>query len=113
MKSTSLIALVITVFCAFSSFSVQAASHSCTPISVMTYSNRVHVRCSNPVNNIRYFALSMSSSSKVDRFLKIATTALVSEKQMYIGYGSTDTSGASFGCRANDCRKATSYGIKK
>ncbi len=87
-------------------------SHTCKPVDVMSFSSRIHVRCSNPKGGINYFAVSTKNKTNADRFLKVATTALVSGKKVYVNYGSSNTSGASFGCLAKDCRKATYFGIK-
>lgn len=113
MKFANISALVIAASSAFASIPVMADEHQCIPINVLSFSNRVHVKCSNPVNSIAYFALPLTDAAVVDRFLKIANTALVSEKKMYVGYGANDTTGTAFGCLASDCRKLTYFGIIK
>lgn len=113
MKLAKLSTLILAATSAFGSIQVMADEHQCIPNSVLVFSNRVHVRCSNPINSISYFALPLTDATQVDRFLKLANSALLSEKKMYVGYTANDTSGTAFGCQAGDCRKLTYFGSIK
>jgi hypothetical protein len=44
--------------------------------------------------------------------MTIGTTALVSGRRFIADFLSGDTSGAGFGCNANDCRRAAAFGIE-
>jgi hypothetical protein len=94
------------------SLNANAAWFNCTPENVMSYSNRVHVKCQNSTAGISYFAMSTSNVTLADRFVRIATAGLVSGRTVIIEYTPSDTSGTSFGCAAGDCRKALSVGLR-
>ena len=81
----------------------------CTPVSVATFTNRVHVRCSAeaPPGGIYWFGVSTSNSASASRFLSIFTTAKVTGKNVAIWYDVSDTSGNAWGCGSSDCRTAT------
>ena len=82
------------------------AVFSCTPSTVATFTNRVHVSCSPAApNGIVYFAYcSTKDSATANRFLSTFTTAKVTGKALYIYYNPNDTSGTSCGCASNNCR---------
>jgi hypothetical protein len=113
MKLAFLSTLAIVAASAFASVPAMADEHQCLASQVLVFSNRVHVKCSNPVNSIAYFALPLTDATLVDRFLRIANAALLSEKKMWVGYTANDTSGTAFGCLAGDCRKLTYFGSIK
>src|SRR5215831_11996180 len=58
---------------------VAAIWTSCTPIEVMTFTQapRIHVRCAQAVNGIRFFAARTADASSAARVLTIITTAQV------------------------------------
>lgn len=91
------------------------ATHACTPTETMASTNRVHVRCSSSTNDggdvIWWFAVSTSDDHNANRFLSQVTTALVSGKNLVLHYVQGDTSGASWGCAASSCRRATAARI--
>jgi hypothetical protein len=83
-----------------------SAVYQCTPSTVATFTNRVHVLCTVPTpGGISYFAVcSTSNSGNASRFLSVFTTAKVTGKNLYIYYTPDDTSGTACGCAAGDCR---------
>ena len=82
------------------------AVFTCTPATVGTFTDRVHVRC-NPVatGGIAYFAYcSTTDPLTANRFLSIFTTAKVTGKTVEIYYTPSDTSGTKCGCSSDNCR---------
>ncbi len=101
-------------FCAlFSSTPARAAPTDtfCTPVQVVDWGVRVHVRCAAAVGGIIYFAVSTSDSQRAARVLSLASTALVAGRTLIINYDPADLSGASFGCQTNDCRVIRAIGF--
>lgn len=80
----------------------------CQPTEVAVYQGRLHVRCSQTVNDggnvIRFWAVSTANAQHANRFLTVAASALVSGRNLKVSYTPGDTSGTAFGCQANDCR---------
>lgn len=80
----------------------------CEPTDVTVYQGRVHVRCLEPEldggSEIWFWAVSTANPDHANRFLTLATTALVSGRSLIFGYTAGDTSGTGFGCQADDCR---------
>ncbi len=98
-----------------SSPSAPTAVYNCTPTGVAVFTNRVHVRCSQPVptTTISYFAYcSTTDSATASRFLSVFTTAKATLKAIDIYYTPTDLSGASCGCSNADCRVLTGAEVK-
>jgi hypothetical protein len=82
----------------------QADYVGCKVREVYAFSNRVHVNCSNTLpQNIQFFAVPTSSSGEAARFTTMASMAL--GDYLFIDYDFSDTSGPSFGCQLNDCRR--------
>jgi hypothetical protein len=79
----------------------------CHVSEVYSFSDRVHVRCSSPSNGISYFAVPTSNSAVAGRFSSMAS--LTVGGYLWIDYEFYDTSGTSFGCQLNDCRRALSW----
>lgn len=91
----------------------------CTPTEVAVYQNeapRVHVKCSTAQtdgnSSIWYWAIRITDAQWANRFISIATTALVSGRQLTIRYTPNDTNGAAWGCAAADCRTAVMIAIR-
>jgi hypothetical protein len=85
---------------------------SCTPVEVMSFSNRVHVRCSTTfATGILYVAIPTSNSAEAQRALTIAQSALVAGRPVVFWYESTAT-GASIGCGTSDCRVMNAIGAR-
>jgi len=93
-----------------------AAEFRCTLGDVVVFGNRVHCQCTTTTADgsakIRYFAVPTTDAKLADRLLTIGTTALVAGRRFIAGYNSGDTSGSSFGCNSNDCRKLTYFGME-
>jgi hypothetical protein len=89
---------------------------SCTPSAVAVRHERIAVLCYETVpdgnSTISWWAVSTSDAEWADRFLSVATTALVSGRILDFRYTVGDTSGVSFGCLANDCRTPTRIVIR-
>lgn len=98
------------------------ASFNCTPIEVASIYNpngtsaaRIHVRCSSTVYDggryIRFFAVPWSNADRADRFLTMASTAMVSGRSLRVTFVKGDTSGNSWGCSLTDCRQAMAVSL--
>jgi len=84
---------------------------TCNPVEVMTYTNRVHVKCSAAIGGIRFFAVSTADSQNASRILSVLSTALVAGRTLNILYDPADLSGVSFGCQTNNCRTIRAVGF--
>ena len=79
----------------------------CTPANVGTFANRVHVKCTATVGGgIQFFAVASTDTGYANRFMSLASSAIVSGRTLQIFYDPADTSGSTFGCGTGDCRKA-------
>ena len=85
---------------------------NCTPTRVASYTSRIHVRCASAVAGILYFAQSTANANDVARSLSLASTALVTGRDLNILYNPDDTSGTTIGCGATDCRLFTAIELK-
>ena len=84
---------------------------SCTPVQVMTYQGRVHVRCSAAVGGIVFFAVSTQDTAFAARVLSLLTTAQVAGRTITILFDPADLSGAAIGCQNSDCRLIRAVGF--
>ncbi len=85
----------------------------CVPVLTGTFANRIHVKCAAPVSGgIIWFAVDSKNVDFANRFLSMVNTALVAGKTLTVNYDPADTSGAAFGCAANDCRKAIGINMR-
>ncbi len=100
------------MFCSLFAFKAHSAVQYCTPTGVNVYSSRIHVKCANSINGIRYFAVSTKNSTQAERFLTITSAAFAAGRDVILRYNPLDTGGESFGCRSSNCRKATSVGLR-
>lgn len=80
------------------------ATAICTPVSVASFSSRVHVRCSVAVSGILYFAQSTADSGAAARTQALLMTAMAAGRDLRIYYEPTDLSGSAIGCQNADCR---------
>jgi len=80
---------------------------SCDIQAVGSFGNRVHVLCDQPYTgtSISYFATPASDPAMASRMASIALVSQVTGAFARIYFDLGDTSGASFGCQASDCRK--------
>lgn len=87
--------------------------YSCKPVDVSAYANRIHVRCSAAASGgIYFFAAATANTAHANRLLSVAMMAYLSNRKVVVEYDPSDTSGAAFGCEANDCRRMLSAGIE-
>lgn len=93
--------------------SAEQKTHSCKSVDVTTFPERVHVRCSTAASGgIIFFAVPTANNENAARILSTLLAGHVSGKTLVIGYDSTDTSGAAFGCATHDCRRLLSVGVR-
>ena len=76
----------------------------CTPTGVATFSSRIHIRCAQSFSGIVFFAYESSDSAGAARYMSMATSALISGRDVWIFYDPEDLSGAHIGCQTSDCR---------
>ena len=91
-----------------------------TPTHVGLFLDRVHIYCSttSPVGGapalssaIHWFAVpTTTDSATASRFMSLLQTAMITAKPIWVFVDPNDTSGASFGCAAGDCRRL--YGME-
>lgn len=84
---------------------------SCTPVEIMTYQVRVHVRCAAAVGGITYFAAATQDAPYTARVLSVITAAQVAGRTLTILYDPADLSGAAIGCLTSDCRLIRAVGF--
>jgi hypothetical protein len=84
---------------------VPGALHTCTPLEISVWDNRVHVQCVESVGSIRYFATATANPAQAARILSTLTAAHLGGRTLQIIYETDDTSGEDFGCLAADCRR--------
>lgn len=78
---------------------------TCNPVNVGVFlERRIHVRCSPGDGDISFFALGVASAGEANRMLSILSTAFATNKRLTVFYDPDDLTGASIGCRTNDCR---------
>jgi hypothetical protein len=85
--------------------------HSCQPDSVALWpKQRIHVRCSNPVGGIAYFAM-RARGKDFPLMFSLLTEALTQGWTVYVRYDPADLSGEKFGCQNADCRILKAAGV--
>jgi hypothetical protein len=93
------------------------AWYYCKPTQVMELdSSRVHVACSNAItvngNQVKFLAIGLSDKARVNRFISLASSALLSGKYFLaaipVGAGTNVT-----GCAASNCRTPYRFGVAK
>jgi hypothetical protein len=86
---------------------------ACDIATVGAFGNRVHIRCDQPypTTTIQYFAVPATKRDMANHVEAIALTAQVTGATVYVYFDPADTSGASIGCQASDCRLATAVEI--
>ena len=105
MSVTQKLAHTLVVVGMFSAPSLWADWVNCKVTGVGAFASRMHVRCSAPVGGISYFAIPTNTNGEFFRTsLAVANASLVAGKTLKIMYNPGDTSGAAYGCSANDCR---------
>ena len=84
---------------------------SCTPVEVVTFQVRVHVRCAASIGGITFFAAATNDAAYAARVLSVITAAQVAGRTLIILYDPADQSGASVGCLTSDCRLIRGVGF--
>lgn len=86
----------------------QTVVHNCKPVEVASMDNRIHIRCAVASGAIVYFALGTTRNANETAFalraLSLASTALVSGRNLAIRFDPNNTTGTAVGCLASDCR---------
>jgi hypothetical protein len=91
----------------------QSTTADCTPTLVGTVLARVHVRCATPVSGgVIFFAVRAADTPFADRFLKIASDALIAKRTLVIHYDPNDTTGPVWGCAIVECRPASGISMR-
>ena len=99
-----------------------AATYNCLPVEIREAANHVGVSCAEPSGweggypkdgstSISRFAVSKADADNARRFTYLMQTALTAGIVVRFEYTSGDTSGASFGCEAVNCRKPWAFGL--
>ena len=80
--------------------------YSCTPLTVGSFYDRVHVLCSVAApGGISYFAYCTSfNSANASRMLSIFTAAKATGKDIGMYYDPDDLNGTACGCQTSNCR---------
>jgi hypothetical protein len=76
----------------------------CTPNGVATFPSRIHIRCAQSFSGIVFFAHKSSDSAGAARNMSMATSALISGRNVRVFYDPADQSGSKIGCNVKDCR---------
>jgi len=84
---------------------------SCTPVQIVTYQLRLHVRCAAAVGGVSFFAAGTQDSAFAARVLSVITAAQVAGRTLTILFDPADQSGASIGCLTTDCRLIRAVGF--
>jgi hypothetical protein len=90
------------------------------PNHVGLFIDRVHIYCGSttPISNapqlssaIHWFAVPTApDSAQASRFMSLLQTSVITAKPIWMQVNPNDTSGASYGCGAGDCRRI--YGME-
>ena len=85
-------------------------THTCSPDLIVAANVRVVARCVTGYTSAAaghtfyWFAYPTSDSAGASRILSIFETARATSSTVTFYFDDLDTSGAAFGCNANDCR---------
>jgi hypothetical protein len=111
--------LLLAVLAAATAISTPACAEwaSCTPVNVAQIEERIHIQCEQPVSvgaaSIHFISLPTTGGSDESqtaaRFMAVGMTAIVTGKQVGFWFTAGDTSGSSYGCGADNCRKPTAF----
>jgi hypothetical protein len=88
----------------------------CTPSGVATFSNRIHVRCTQSFSGITVFAAGTASvpdTAAAARYMTLATSAMVAGRNVRVTFDPADQAGATaLGCQPTECRLLRGLEIK-
>ena len=78
---------------------------ACKPVESAVLPTHIHVLCQTPVDGrFPFFAITNVEPRQANRMLALMVGAELGDKFLRILFDPADTSGASFGCRVEDCR---------
>ena len=89
---------------------------ACTISEVVSFDNRVHVRCTSSHNfgtgatAIFFYAVPTSDTAWAGRFSAMASTAFATGRVLRVQASSADN-GSSWGCASSNCRPARQFGM--
>jgi hypothetical protein len=86
----------------------QTARTSCTPANIAVFSNRIHIKCSQALQDGTQFFAVATSDPSVDRILSVLNVAIVSPGLKVVLDYATSPSDNPPGCLTSDCRKMLS-----
>jgi hypothetical protein len=87
---------------------------SCKPVETAVFSNRIHVRCATPVDGrFAFFAAATTDARNAARILAVIEGAHLADKPLNVYFDPADTSLASIGCQAADCRPIIAIAIEE
>lgn len=90
--------------------------YSCQAVEVLEFSKRIHVKCSNPIKHgqhtIKYISIDTLDKDKANRFMSLATTAVVSGLTFLVRMSGDPAKNPS-GCSFSDCRYPIRFGLKR
>jgi hypothetical protein len=113
LPSTLLAVIFLSLFTWLpSTASAAQTTFSCKSVDVTTFPERIHVRCSTAASGgIVFFAVPTANNEHAARILSTLLAGHIAGKTLVIGYDPADTSGTSFGCAQNDCRRLIYVGV--
>ena len=86
------------------------AIYACTPDLIVSANVRVVARCATPYNDVAagisvyWFAYPTHDSAGASRMLSLLETARATATTVTFYFDDLDTSGAAYGCNADNCR---------
>jgi hypothetical protein len=93
--------------------SAAQTTHTCKPVDVTTFPERIHVRCNTAASGgIVFFAIPTANSEHAARILSTLLGAHLAGRTIVVGYDSADVSGTAFGCAPHDCRRLLYVGVQ-
>ena len=115
--------IIILIFTTLLTFNAQAGPMSspdkwydCQAVEVLEFPDRIHVQCSNPIkhgpNTVRYISISTRDKDKANRFMSLATTAVVSGVNFRVKMSGQPAKNPP-GCSFKDCRYPLRFGLRR
>lgn len=117
--AVSFLCFALTLTAAGPAFAVER-DHTCIPVDVTVFGDRVHIRCTAAASNgasnvIFFFAISTADQVVADRFISLGMSALTAQRPLNMRYD-TDATKRGFsnatGCLAASCRIPLWFGLQ-
>lgn len=93
-----------------------AGEFRCNVTRVLEWNDRVDVACSNSINIngavISYFAISKADTTRAQRWISLATSALLSGNPFYTYFDDSGSTNLET-CSSWNCRTPITFGIQK